>query len=140
MGLLDHLNNITYKKTSWENLEDLDRKSFNPYMINRFLSMETEYIEIINFFQQYVYNLSNKIIYKLYLSFFPKKKSYNKYIKKSKENKYDERIYNVIQLRYNVSKKRANEYIRLLSKDVLKNMIIKTGYDEKQANKLVKKL
>lgn len=140
MGLLDHLNNITYKKISWENLEDSDKKSFNPYMINRFLSMEIGYIEIVNFFQKYIYNLSNKTIYKLYLNFFPKKRLYNKYISKTKENKYDDRIYEVIQLRYNVSKQRADEYIQLLSKDTLKNMIVKTGHDEKQANKMIKKI
>lgn len=140
MGLYDHLNNITYKKVSYEELGESDKKSFNPFMINRFLSMEPKYIDIINFFQLYIYNLSNKNIYKLYLNFFPKKKLYNKYIKKAKGNKHDEVLYEVLKLRYNISKRRADEYINLLSNDVLKDMIVKTGYDEKQANKIIKKL
>lgn len=142
MGLLDHLNNITYQKKFWDELDDKDKKSFNYYMINRFLSMEFDYIEVINYLQKYSSVLSNKDIYNLYVSFFPKKKVYNKYIKKLKVSKHDDVIYKVVQDRFDVSKKNVDEYIEILKSypDVLFTMIVRSGIDEKKASKIVKKL
>ena len=49
--IFDHLANITHKKVPWEKLSDLDQKSFSPYLINRWLSMNMGLIEIIDFTQ-----------------------------------------------------------------------------------------
>jgi hypothetical protein len=142
MGLLDHLNNITYYKIGWDNLEDSDKKTFDPYMINRFLSMEFGYLEIINLLQKYIYSMPKRNIYQLYINFLPKKKIYNKYIRKNGNIKYDDRLYNVIKIWFGfLSKKEMNSYISLLMKDInfFKELIIKTGIPEKDANKILKK-
>ncbi len=66
--IFDHLAGITYKKTPWESLSEADRKSFSPYLINRWLSMNEDLIEYVDAFQQYTIGpLSVREVYKLYL-------------------------------------------------------------------------
>lgn len=140
MGLFDHLNNITFKKVSWDTLDRIDRKSFNYYMINRFLSMEVDYLEYINYFQKYSSLLPDKCIYDLYMKFFPKRKLYNKYIKKKSDSKYSDVLYDAIQRRFCVSKSQANDYIEILDKDTMYNILIETGNDSKVSKKIIKSL
>ena len=74
--IFDHLANITWKKTNWNKLDEASQKSFSPYLINRWLSMNPNYIEIVDMFQQYTIGpLSKKHVYQLYLDFLPKQKS-----------------------------------------------------------------
>ena len=42
------------KKVKCDSLSELDRKSFSPYMINRFLSMNMDFVELINEFQKFI--------------------------------------------------------------------------------------
>ena len=85
--IFDHIANITYKKVPWENLSELDQKSFSPYLINRWLSMNIGLIEIIDLFQQYTIGpLSRKHVYQLYYDILPAKKMFSKYIKGNKRN------------------------------------------------------
>ena len=58
--LFDHLANITWKKKPWSELSESDQKSFTPYLINRWLSMNPDYIEIVDMFQQYTIGPLNK--------------------------------------------------------------------------------
>lgn len=80
-GLFDHITQVTAdkKKGYWENLSETERKSFSPYMVYRFLSMNQDYIDIINELQSY--NLSPKQVYDVLMDILPKKKVWNKYIK-----------------------------------------------------------
>ena len=52
-GLFDHLSGITNLKTPWESLSVMDKKSFETYMVNRFLSMGADNVEIVNIINQY---------------------------------------------------------------------------------------
>jgi hypothetical protein len=104
--------------------------------------MEFGYLEIINLLQKYIYSMPKRNIYQLYINFLPKKKIYNKYIRKNGNIKYDDRLYNVIKIWFGfLSKKEMNSYISLLMKDInfFKELIIKTGIPEKDANKILKK-
>ena len=68
--LFDHLANITWKKIPWSKLTESDQKSFSPYLINRWLSMNMDYIELVDMFQQYTIGpLSKKHVYQLYFDF-----------------------------------------------------------------------
>ena len=69
--IFDHLGNITWKKTPWDTLDEASQKSFSPYLINRWLSMNPDYIEIVDMFQQYTIGpLSKKHVYQLYFDFY----------------------------------------------------------------------
>ena len=77
--IFDHLSNITDKKVPWSTLNDVDRKAFSVYLINRWLSMNMDFIEIVNELQKYtIGQLSPAETYKLYFDVLPKQKQFNK--------------------------------------------------------------
>ena len=138
--IFDHLGNITWKKTPWETLDEASQKSFSPYLINRWLSMNPDYIEIVDMFQQYTIGpLSKKHVYQLYVDFLPKQKTFNKYIKGKKAGKYNKDLVKFIAGHYEVAKSEAEEYIGLLDKGEIISMLKKYGKTEKEAKSLLKK-
>ena len=139
-SIFDHLANITNKKTEWSALTEQDRKSFSPYLINRWLSMHPDLIEIVDMFQQYTIGpLSKKHVYQLYFDFLPKQKTFNKYIKGKKANKYNKELVKFMADHFEVSKLEAEEYIGLLDKEEIISMLKKYGKSEKESKSLLKK-
>ena len=137
--IFDHLANITWKKTPWEKLDEASQKTFSPYLINRWLSMNMDYIEIVDMFQQYTIGpLSKKHVYQLYFDFLPKQKSFNKYIKGKKQDKYNKDLVKLIADHYQVAKIEAEEYIGLLGKDNLSLILKKYGKADKEIKGLLK--
>jgi hypothetical protein len=81
-SIFDFLNCLFVTKTKWDDLSEMDKKAFSPYMINRFISMHPEYISIVNYLQQYtISGMNPREVYKLYLDLLPKQKFFAKYIK-----------------------------------------------------------
>ena len=137
--LFDHLANITWKKKPWSELTESDQKSFTPYLINRWLSMNPDYIEIVDMFQQYTIGpLNKKHVYQLYFDFLPKQKTFNKYIKGKKQDKYNKDLVKMIADHYQVARIEAEEYIGLLGKDNLISILKKYGKSEKEIKGLLK--
>ena len=140
--IFDHLANITFKKTEWKALSDLDQKSFSPYMINRWLSMNTDFIEIVDMFQKYTIGpLDKKHVYQLYYDILPKMKVYNKYIKGTKGKEYNPELIDILVLHYQISKRDARLYIdywKENSEDELKNLLKDYGKTDKEIKKLIK--
>ena len=88
--IFQHLSGIKEKKESWESLSEMDKKSFTPFIINRWLSMNMDLLPIINVLQKYTIGLlTPRDVYKLYLDFLPKKKTFDKYIKGKKDGTND---------------------------------------------------
>ena len=116
--IFDHLANITWKKTPWSTLDEPSQKSFSPYLINRWLSMNSDLIEIVDMFQQYTIGpLSKKHVYQLYLDFLPKAKMFAKYIKGKKMNKYNKSLVKIIANHYQIALIEAEQYIDLMEQD-----------------------
>ena len=112
MKIFDWLNQITYDKQPWNSFTEEDKKSFEPYMIHRFLSMNPEYIEFVNLVQ--VFQVTDKEkIYNIYLYMIPKKKMFLKYIKSSLKKK-QEKLLGYVASYYECSLGEANEYIDIL--------------------------
>jgi len=82
MTIFDWLNEITSSKRSWNEFTDIDKESFNPYMVSRFISMKREYIDIVNITQKYV--LPKRKLYEFYCGLLPKSKSFFRYVKSNK--------------------------------------------------------
>ena len=142
MSLFDHLSNITDRKTSWEKLSEVDRKSFSPFMINRFLSMNSDFIELVNEFQKYaIGQLSAKEVYNFYSEVLPKKKQFNKYIKGKKEEKYNPELVELLSNHLVISKREVLEYLDMTyetSMDTIKEILKKYGKIDKDITKLLK--
>ena len=137
--IFDHLANITWKKKPWSELTELDQKSFSPYLINRWLSMNPDLIEIVDMFQQYTIGpLSKKHVYQLYLDFLPKAKMFAKYIKGKKMNKYNKDLVTVIANHYQIARIEAEQYIDLMEQSEMINLLKKYGKQEKEIKGLLK--
>lgn len=141
-SLFDHLSGITDKKVKWDSLSELDRKSFSPYMVNRFLSMNMDFIELVNEFQKYtVGGLDQREVYKLYSDVLPKQKQYNKYIKGKKVDKYQSELVELLSKHFLISEAEALEALDMYfetSLIPLKEIIKKYGKTDKECEKLLK--
>ena len=114
--IFDHLAGITFKKIKWEDLTDADKKSFTPYLINRWLSMSPQLIEIVDMFQQYTIGpLSKEHVYKLYYDILPKGKFFSKYIKGKKVNKYNSELVVFMAKHFEIAKNEAESIVNVIS-------------------------
>ena len=113
-SLFDHINQITAVQNPnyWEEISVEDKKSFSNYMVNRFLSMKPELIDLVNELQKY--NLKPKELYKLYTNVLPKGKQWLKYTKGKSDMKYPEWLINIMRNSDESSRREAIDAIDML--------------------------
>lgn len=142
MSIFDHFNNVTYNKVEWSKLSEINRKSFSSFMMNRLLSMNTDYIEIVNELQKYTVGLlPAEVVYTLYIDLIPKKKQFNKYIKANKETKFNSDLVELLSKYFCISLKEASEYLDLLLPDrrnTVVDLLKKYGKTDKEITLLLK--
>lgn len=119
-NIFDWLNEITYYKRSWETFNQDEKDLFNIFLINRFISMDPNYVDVVNLIQRYP-NCSNKMVYKFYCDLLPKKKSFFRYIKA--KSKFETETINKISEYYQCSTREAKEYISILNDDEVENIL-----------------
>ena len=133
--IFQHLSGIKEKKDSWESLSDMDKKSFSPFIINRWLSMNLDFLPIVNELQKYtIGTLSARDTYKLYLDFLPKRKTFDKYIKGKKTSKYGKDVLCYLSSWYGVSQREVVDYLDILSKEEIICILMKYGLTDKEAS------
>lgn len=138
-GIFDHLSGIKEKKVAWDSLSEMDTKSFSPFIINRWLSMNLDLLPIINILQKYtIGTLKEREVYKLYYDFLPKEKTFDKYIKGKKEAKYNKELLNHLSNWYGVSHREVEDYLEILSKEQVIEILMKYGLTDKESKKLLK--
>lgn len=146
-SIFDFINCLFQHKIPWEDLSESDKKNFNPYMINRLISMHPDYITTVNYLQQYtVDGMSPREVYKLYFDILPKTKFWSKYIKSStnKDEKINESLINFIATQEHWSKDETYEnllYIFNLGNDginLLFNYLEMFGISKKDAVNIYK--
>ena len=76
-SLFDWLNEITLNKSPWSNFSEEQIKTFNSYLIHRYLSMSPDYIELANYVQRIPYE-NKQQIYSIYREMIPKRKVFLK--------------------------------------------------------------
>ena len=142
--IFDHINHLTHKKKPWEDLSEADQKSFSPYIINRWLSMHMDIIELVDIFQQYTIGpFCNKHVYQLYYDILPEANVRAKYIKGKKADKYNKDLVTFVKDHYETSKREAEGMIDIL---ILTNKGLQSlvdamkvyGKTEKEIKKLLK--
>lgn len=145
--LFDHLNAITAEQDPkyFDKLSEEDLKSWSNFMINRFLSMKPEWVELIATLLPLTQTLQPKEMYKLYISVIPKGKQFLKYTKGKSEDKYEEFLVDLIKKEFSCSEKEALEYIEILystreGRENIKYICEKYGTDKKQITKLKLKI
>jgi hypothetical protein len=135
--VFDWVKAIIDTKQSWETFTPDQQKVFNSYMLNRFLSMNPKYIEVINYVQGL--NIKdNRKLYEVYCWMIPKSKNtYSTYIKSNIKKASPEVAQHVAEY-FECSTKEAEEYIQLTDKAWLENILVVKGIDEKEVKKLLK--
>lgn len=85
-SIIDFIKFLTTDKKKWEELSIQDQKAFQPYMINKWLSMDLCLCEAVNEIQQFTMGMDKDIVWKLYYQLLPKQKVQINYIKSKVEN------------------------------------------------------
>jgi len=139
MTIVEWINQVLVYKTPWENFDETEHKTFSPFIVNRWLSMDPHFIEVVNYFQKYSIGLLKaKDIYTWYCKMLPKGKRFNKYIKGKKKLSYDNELVSLICKHFEVSKKECNEYIEIMNKQQLISLLELYGKNAKEIKKLTK--
>ena len=139
MTIIEWMNQLLIHKKSWDSFNESDQKSFSPFIINRWLSMDKEFIEIVNYFQKYaIGTLEPREVYKWYCDILPKGKRFNKYIKGKRDKKYDKELVELLTKYFECSKLQIKEYLELIDKEELKNILKIYGIDENKIKRMVK--
>lgn len=140
-SIFDFLNDLTYNKIAWEDQSEMDRKKIQPYMLNRWLSMHSDYLELIAECQPMTDSLDTKQYYEFYRDLLPKKKFFTKYIsRKNEKEKSFTKLIEFLSNKFQSSKIETEEYLEILFElpegyTKLKEYIKKFGYGEKEINK-----
>ena len=140
-SLFDHITHITSKQTKnyWEKLNDADRKTWSNYMVNRFLSMNMNWTDLVNEIQKY--KLEPKDLYRLYTEILPKGKQWLRYTKGKKTMKYQKWLLEIVAKYYESSISEAHDYLEIYysseqGKADLKSILQKYGVEPKEIKKL----
>ena len=146
-SLFDHIKAITNEQDPkyFDNLSEEDKKSWSNFMINRFLSMNPDWVELIATILPLTQTLEPKDMYKLYINAIPKGRYFLKYMKGKSAEKYESLIIELIKKEYDCSETQAIEYLDILystreGRENIKYISEKYGTDKKQITKLKLKI
>ena len=140
-GLFDHIKQITdvQNPNYWDEISVEDKKSWSNYMVNRFLSMKMDWIDIVNEVQKY--QMEPEMLYKVYTNIFPKGKQWLKYIKGDKKMKYEKWVYEIVAKHLQCSMREASDAVDMYEMSAggqgeLAEILFKYGTDIKEVRKL----
>ena len=137
MNPFDHIKNLHTKQRTWDNFNDEEKKSFNVFIINKALSMNPNYLGIVNMVQNFTglnQVLSQKEVFNLYYSLLPTKFRFYKWIKGEKTKKDKEKA-EYLATHFKVSTREAYDYLKILDKKTI-NKIIK-NYKNGTSKKII---
>ena len=139
MTIIDWMNQLLVHKKHWDDFTEDEQKKFSPFIVNRWLSMDKDFIEIVNYFQKYsIGTLDSREVYKWYCNMLPKGKRFNKYIKGKKDKKYNTELIDIMVTHFECSKSQVKDYLDLIAKDELIEILEKYGMNEKTIKRLLK--
>ena len=139
MTIFNWINEILVSKKHWNDFTEDEQKKFSPFIINRWLSMDKDFIEIVNVFQKYsIGTLESREVYKWYCDILPKGKRFNKYIKSKRSKKYNSDLVDMLIVHFECSKLQVKDYLDLIDKDELTEILKKYGKDKKTIKRLLK--
>lgn len=118
MSLFDHLDAITLSKIDFDLNNDEQSKSYNNYMINRFVSMSDMFIPIVNEINKY--DIPKDVHYNYYKSIIPKRKQYFKYTKQKIE--INEKTKELLCEYYQCASKELEYHLQILTPEQIKTI------------------
>ena len=134
-NIWDWLKQINSIKVDPNSFSDADWELWNSYMIHRFLSMNSNFLDIVNEVQS-INPQNKKEIYTVYREFIPKNNKWNKYIKSNiKQHKIE--LLKHLAYYWECSQNEVKEYLNFLEDDVILRILESIGLNKKEINKLL---
>lgn len=147
LSLFDHIQEITQRQNPkyFETLGERDIKTFDNYMILRFLSMKYEWVDTLANLQPYLQDLPKKAFYLTLIDVLPKGKQYLKYHKGDKVKRHEKWVVDIFSKYYEVPSVQAQEYLDICMKTKegithVKTILEKYGIEKEQIQKLKLKI
>ncbi len=126
MNLGEILSSINHNK---ENIlrerDEREEKQYAPYVINRCLSYFPDTIFLVNS-MNCIPNVDKRMHYEFLLTSVRKRKRFSKWLKKEQDERLD-----WIKEYYNLSDKKAREYISFLTDEQIEDIKSRTTYGDK---------
>jgi hypothetical protein len=131
------LEEITVNKSPLDIISDESWDTWNSYMIHRYVSMNQDYIDIVNLVQK-INPQNKKQIYSIYKEMIPKRKIWLKYIK-NEAKKEQKELEEYVAKYFDCSLGEAEHYIDILRGDGVREILNEMGIESKESDKLIKK-
>jgi len=135
-NVFDWLKEINTKKTHPNEFINQDWDTWNSYMVHRFLSMNPDFIELVNEVQM-LSPTNKKQIYSIYREYIPRNNKWSKYIKSSIKDP-DKDLVEYLKNYFKVSTREIKDYLKILDKKEVQSILNKQGLEEKEIKKLLK--
>lgn len=135
-NVFDWLKQINSIKQPVSDFSDKDWEVFNSYMIHRFMSMNKDYIEVVNYVQE-MPPQEKRMIYNIYREFIPKNNQWSKYIK-SKVKQPSKELLEKLSNYWECSKIEAKDYMNLLDTKQIRRILEDQGLEKKEITKILK--
>jgi hypothetical protein len=130
------LDEIVYFKTPVEDISEESWDNWNSYTVNRSISMNQNFIELVNFVQTVPYD-QKKQIYSIYKEMIPKRKMFFKWTKSTTKKKPTTLVEYVAKY-FECGLGEAEEYIDILREHGVQRILHDMGLDDKEIKKLLK--
>jgi hypothetical protein len=131
------LEEITVNKSPLNIISDESWDTWNSYMVHRYVSMNQDYIDIVNLVQK-INPQNKKQIYSIYKEMIPKKKMWLKYIK-NEAKKDQKELEEYVAKYFDCSLGEAEHYIDILRGSGVREILNEMGIESKESDKLIKK-
>ena len=139
-GLFDHIKQINNVQNPmyWDTLTESDKKTWSNYMIHRFISMKSDWIEVANEIQRY-WELKPKTIYQFYTNILPRGRTFLRYTKSKKKSKIEKWAMDILCDYFQESSHNVEKTLDIMGKNVVYSIISKYGVDDKKLKKIYRR-
>jgi hypothetical protein len=138
----DHINAIftNQKPGYFDELNESDRKTFTPYVINMGISMNPDFLPYVNEVNKYWGQMGPREVYLFYSQLLPKGKQFNRWVKGKKTEDYEAWLTDIVSRHFSVSYDEAASYLRVYYKtdegrQELRGLLESYGVDPKKLKK-----
>ena len=138
MNPFDFVKLLHTKDKQWDDFNDEEKKAFNVFIINRALSMNPDYLDLVNLVQRYTNGqLTPKEAYNVYMGLLPSRFKYFKWVK-GKSDKSNKDLLEIVAKHHEVSQREAADIVSFMPKKDLKKWLKSLGLQDKDIKKLAK--
>jgi hypothetical protein len=135
-NVFDWVKEINTKKSPIDSFSNKDWDQWNSYVVHRVLSMNPDYLALVNEVQK-LPPTDKKQIYSIYREYIPKNNKWSKYIKSTVKQRNKDLIQYLTNY-FQLSTREIKEYLQFLSNKEVTKILSQLGIEDKEIKKLLK--